>query len=406
MNLYRWIRVCFFNLLLVAVLGVLMRYKISYSLPFIDQKHLLHSHSHFAFTGWVTQALMVLMVFYLQQQQVTNAFKKYRFLLWLNLICAVGMLISFAIQGYAFFSISFSTLSIFVSYAFAVMYWKDLNRITDAGSTHLWLKASLLFNVISSLGAFSLAASMALKLINQKLYLGSVYYFLHFQYNGWFFFACMGLFMYAAKLQHAKHGKTIFWLMASSCIPAYLLSVLWAAINPIVYAIVVIASLVQSAGWILFVKLLWQEKVALKENFSRNSGWILKLSVIACCIKILLQQFSVIPYLSKLAFGFRPIVIGYLHLVLLGVITLFLLGYMVSSNIVGTGRASFRGIAIFVGGIFLNELLLMTQGLTAITGIMIPYLNEGLLFAALMLFTGLLLFNISLRKNTASTLTS
>lgn len=399
MSLYRWIRFCFFNLLLVSVLGVLMRYKISYSLPIVDQKHVLHSHSHFAFTGWVTQVLLVLMVYYLQKQQIQNVFKKYQYLLWLNLICAYGMLVSFIIQGYGFFSISFSTLSIFVAYVFAVTYWKDLNKIADGGSTHLWLKGSLVFNVISSLGAFTLAAFMALKLVNQKLYLGSVYYFLHFQYNGWFFFACMGLFMYAAKLHKAKGGHRVFWLLAASCIPAYLLSILWAAINPLIYAVVVVASLVQSLGWILFVKLLLQHKNELKANFSRNSGWILKLSLIACSIKIMLQQFSVIPSLSKLAFGFRPIVIGYLHLVLLGVITLFLLGYMISANIIGTGRASFRGIAIFVAGIFLNELLLMTQGLTAITGILIPHLNEGLLFAALVLFTGLLLFNISLRKN-------
>lgn len=388
----------------MSVLGVLMRYKISFSLPFIDQKNLLHSHSHFAFTGWVTQALLVLLVYYLQKQQLQNVFKKYQYLLWLNLICAYGMLVSFVLQGYAVFSIGFSTLSIFVAYAFAVTYWKDLDRIAGGGGTHLWLKASLLFNGLSSLGAFSLAALMALKLVNQKLYLGSVYYFLHFQYNGWFFFACMGLFIYAAKLHKARVGNTIFWLMAASCIPAFLLSVLWAAINPLIYGMVVIASLVQSAGWILFVKLLLQEKTALRENFSRNSGWILQLSLIACSIKIILQQFSVIPFLSKLAFGFRPIVIGYLHLVLLGVITLFLLGFMISSNIVGTARASFRGIAIFVGGIFLNELLLMTQGLTAITGMLIPYLNEGLLLAALVLFTGLLLFNMSLRKNSKAQL--
>ncbi len=398
MSLYKWIRLCFFNLLLVSALGVLMRYKISFSLPFVDQKNLLHSHSHFAFTGWATQALLVLLVYYLQKKDLQNVFKKYQYLLWLNLICAYGMLVSFIVQGYGFFSISFSTISIFVAYIFAVSYWKDLNKIADGGSVHLWLKASLLFNVISSLGAFTLAALMALKLANQKLYLGSVYYFLHFQYNGWFFFACMGLFIYAAKLHKARGGHTIFWFMAASCGPAYLLSVLWAAINPVIYGIVVIASLVQSAGWILFVKLLLQQKPSLKENFKKTSGIILKLSLIACCIKIILQQFSVIPFLSTLAFGFRPIIIGYLHLVLLGVISLFLVGYMINTQMIAGNRGSFRAIAIFVGGIFLNEILLMMQGVTAITGSFVPHLNEGLLMAALLLFTGLLALNLSLHK--------
>ena len=46
------------NLAIVALLGVIMRYKILYPLPFVDQKKFLHAHSHFAFSGWVTLALI------------------------------------------------------------------------------------------------------------------------------------------------------------------------------------------------------------------------------------------------------------------------------------------------------------------------------------------------------------
>ena len=233
MNLYRWLRICFFNLLLVAALGILLRYKIAFSLPFIDQKHVLHSHSHFAFTGWVTQTLLVLMVYYLQKQQLANAFAKYKILLFLNLFSGYGMLISFILQGYGLFSISFSTLSIFTAFAFAYTYWKDLKKFHDTGIAHLWFKAALIFNVLSSLGAFSLAALMILKLANQKLYLSAVYYFLHFQYNGWFFFACMGLFLFQAKLLTTKVSNNIFWLFSLACVPAFFLSILWAAIHPL-----------------------------------------------------------------------------------------------------------------------------------------------------------------------------
>ncbi|HSN62320.1 MAG TPA: hypothetical protein VLR49_15385, partial [Ferruginibacter sp.] len=172
--------------------------------------------------------------------------------------------------------------------------------------------------------------------------------------------------------------------------------------HPLLYGLVVLASLVQTAGWVFFIKLLLSHTSYLKENFLKTSGWILKLSVLACSIKIILQLFSVIPFLSKLAFGFRPIVIGYLHLVLLGVITLFLLGYLVSSQIIKTDQKTFLGIGIFVGGIFLNELLLMIQGVAAISSIMIPYLNEFLLLAAGVLFTGLLVVNLSLKKGMAT----
>src|SRR3954471_9521063 len=152
--LRKWLTVSFFNLLLVAALGLLMRYKIAFSLPFIQQKFALHSHSHFAFAGWITQTLMVLLVHNLYLLQGEAILKRYRWLLYANMITAYGMLVSFIFQGYAFFSISFSTLSLFVSYFFAVYYWKDLNRVKEKMVSHWWLKAALFFSVISSAGAY------------------------------------------------------------------------------------------------------------------------------------------------------------------------------------------------------------------------------------------------------------
>ena len=398
MTIQRWLRFCFLNLLLVAGLGVLLRYKIAFSLPIVDQKNVLHSHSHFAFTGWITQALFVLLVHYLLLQNKAGAFKKYKYLLATNMLAAYGMLVSFILQGYGLYSISFSTLSILVAFIFSYQYWKDLRDINGTGITHHWLKAALIFNVISAAGAFTLAFVMALKLSSQKIYLASVYYFLHFQYNGWFFFACMGLFFYAAKCFNHKRAKIIFWLFAISCVPAYFLSVLWAAIHPLLYLLVVVAAAAQTIAWGLFIHLLLSEKKQVVLAFGKTAGRLLLLSAIACSIKLLLQLGSVVPYLSDLAFSFRPIVIGYLHLVLLGVISLFLLGYMVSAQLVNVTALTAAGIVVFVCGIFFNELLLMVQGVAAITGTWIPYTNESLFGAALLLFTGILIINLSIRS--------
>lgn len=216
-----WIRAAIFNLLIVAFIGLILRYKIVYSLPFIDQKHLLHAHSHFAFTGWVTQILMTLIVYSLSKQNNNNLFLKYRVLLIANLVSAFGMLFSFAVQGYSFISISFSTLSIMVSWVFAIQIWKEINNLSTKNISAHWFKIAVLLNAISSIGAFALAFMMANKIIHQNWYLLSVYFFLHFQYNGWFFFACMGLIMnkiYVLETDTNKM-KTIFWIFAISCIP-------------------------------------------------------------------------------------------------------------------------------------------------------------------------------------------
>jgi hypothetical protein len=76
----------------------------------------------------------------------TNVFKEYRFLVIANLVTAYGMLLSFPIQGYGSYSIGFSTLSIIISYAFAIKYWKDLKRYAPAHASTWSMQFALLAN--------------------------------------------------------------------------------------------------------------------------------------------------------------------------------------------------------------------------------------------------------------------
>lgn len=399
-TIQKWIKISFINLLIVALLGVIMRYKIAYSLPFIEQKNFLHAHSHFAFTGWITQALITLMIAYLAKHSAENIFKKYKWLLLANLIAAYGMLFSFPWEGYGIVSITFSTLSIFVSYAFAFIFWKDLNKIKEKSVSSYWFKAALVFNVISSFGAFFLSYMMANKIQHPNWFLASTYYFLHFQYNGWFFFACMGLLNEQLKFNIALSlQKNIFWLFAFACIPAYFLSALWLPIPAWVYIVVVLAAAAQLIGWILMVKTIVYNKPAVFQNLPGKTKWLFILPAIALSIKLLLQLGSTIPFLSRLAFGFRPVVIGYLHLMFLGVISLFIIGYCNMNKFIITGKAGNTGILIFVSGIILNEIFLMIQGLSYMNYITVPYINELLLGAAIFMFGGILLLNLGVKKN-------
>lgn len=402
MNLFlrNWLRISFFNLFLVSGIGVLLRYKIAFSLPFIDQKHLLHGHSHFAFAGWITQVLMVLLVQYLSRYKGEGVFKTYRWLLYGNLLTAYGMLIFFPLQGYGIGSISFSTLSIINSYFFAIRFWKDLNSTGAKNFSHLWFKAALVFYAMSSLGAFSLAFMMANKIIHQNWYLAAVYYFLHFQYNGWFFFAGMGLLVsrFENIIPAGKH-KIIFWLFSLACVPEYFLSALWMPIPLLIYWLVIISAIAQLAGWAMLIKIFFKNKVFIKAEFPVQGRQLLMLSAIALSIKLLLQAGSTHPALSQLAFGFRPIVIGYLHLVLLGVITIFIIGYIISIQLLIPNRYLIAGARIFIAGIVINEFFLMLQGVTGLSYIIIPYINELLLFAGSVMCSGILLMYLNVRKS-------
>lgn len=396
-SLHRWMRLSLFNLMLVAFLGVVLRYKIAFYLPFIDQKNLHHGHSHFAFAGWITQALFVLLVGYLAARSSTAVLKKYQWLLVANLITAYGMLISFSIQGYGSISIIFSTLSVFVAYAFSIKFWVDLNKLPTKEVAHLWLKAALLFNAISTLGVFGLAGMMVTKNVYQNWYLIAEYFYLHFQYNGWFFFACMGLFAGKLTLSAIPQVvlKKIFWSFTASLIPAYFLSVLWINFALSIYLVIVAAAFVQLLSWIWLVRVLNSQRHFLKQTFSSTARWLLSLSAIALSIKLLLQLGSVVPSLSNISYGFRPIIIGYLHLVLLCVITLFLLGFMVAEQYITILKATITGLIIFTSGIIINEILLMLQGVAAMSYTAFPFINEILFFTALSIFSGLVVVNVN-----------
>ena len=396
-----WLKFSFINLTIVALLGTLMRYKIGFEFPYFNQKNLLHSHSHFAFSGWVSHTIIVLMVYYLKKEIKDFNSSSYNKIIAANLICAYGMLISFIAQGYGGISIFFSTASIFVSFVFAYQYFKDLNHINADNLAINWFKAAIVFNIVSCLGTFYLAYMMMSKNIVQDLYLASIYYYLHFQYNGWFFFSCMGLFFGYLNLKKSNfpYLKTIYLLFVSSCIPAYFLSTLWLDLPMWLYIITAIASIFQVFAWIKFVLFIKQNKSDFLENYSILFRNIILFVGLAISVKFLLQLGSTIPALSKVAFGFRPIVIAYLHLILLAIISLFLLYYIMVNHLVLVTKKLKTGITVFTIGVLLNEIILAIQGVAAFSYTIIPKVNEMLFIAAIVLFVGIGYTAIQILKN-------
>lgn len=391
----KWLSIAITNLLLVAIAGVIMRYKIMFSLPLVQQKNLLHAHSHFAFSGWISLALCTLLLMVLGRHLIIDQ-KKYRRLFIFSQVSSYGMLITFPFTGYALLSIFFSTCYIIFSYLFTYVYTKDMKRSSLRPEIKRWFKTGLWLWCISSLGAFALAAMMALKIQEQFLQIGSVYFFLHFQYNGWFIYAVIGLFLYSFA-KKGSNSTILFRVLTWSIIPSYFLSTLWMEVPAWVNIMAYIAAFTQ----LWAIREMWRFLPRYNElSGIKEVRWLIFLSIGFLVLKFLFQGMSAVPYLSEYAFGLRPIVIGFLHLVFLGIISLFIFGYGMHENLVTHNTLVRKGIRLFIISVFLNEIILFSQGLGAMFMYAVPYVPPSLLTVSVLLMVSAAIIIAGNRKVT------
>jgi hypothetical protein len=386
----KWLSIALINLAIVALLGVVLRSKILFSIPGIDFKNILHAHSHFAFGGWITLCLLILMTYEILPEKCYSK-QKYRWLLTGILFNAVGMLLSFPIQGYAFFSILFSTLFIFVTYAFSWVFISDLIKYGSSKPVKLLCITALVSLSLSSVGPFTLAYMLATHSVNTLLYKDAIYTYLHLQYNGFFTLSVFALLIHKFYTSFSVAAKSTVARFAAalslSVLPTLFLSYLWHFQSALIRSIAI-------AGCVLLVVTLYQFVLMLKyidastetmQPFAKKIGF---LSMIAFALKTAVQTGIVFPAIGNEVFGDRPIIIGYLHLVMLGFITLYLLAHLVQAGYFEITGIPKSGIILFTCAVIANEVVLMTQGLAAmlmVSSAMYPWLLFG---AAICLFTG------------------
>ena len=131
----------------------------------------------------------------------------------------------------------------------------------------------------------------------------------------------------------------------------------------------------------------------------RLTIYLIVVSLSAFTFKFLLQLFSTVPVLGQFAFGIRPIVIAYLHLVLILGITSSILAMLYECGVLGYTSFTSFAVSVFIIGAILNEILLMAQGVSYITPYNIGVQNETLFAVAIIMFLGALFVAISSHQN-------
>ncbi len=390
-----WIGSALFFFVLTAFSGFLMRSHVLFPSG-ITYEYVLHAHSHIAILGWCFNLLVLIFIFQLIPSALKR--KRFRLLFWIYQATMLFMFIAFFLQGYGLYSIFFSTIQILLSYFYSVIIWKAVNRFglqsSIAPIPFYMIKLSIICLILSSLGPWTLAVLSANGLQESPFYEASIYFYLHFQYNGWLtigLLAAVIILMDSLRIYvEEKLVRMVYYLLLLSILPSYCISIIW--MDDFIWLNIIgfIGSFLHWLAVIIFCLLIFKNN-QLKNVFNRWSYIFFVLSFLLLIVKATIEIGPSIPYFSNIVYENRSLVIGYIHLSLLGFISFLMISFIIQYGWIQLNRSVKFGLIVFIIGFSLNELMLFSQGLFDWIGnILFMYTNQILWMAALLLFIGIM----------------
>ena len=345
---------------LAAGLGLALRWAFVLDMPlWFSYRNIQHAHSHVALLGWLFAIFALFIIYFLKFD-----FKRYKRLYYLLQFSVLGMLVTFPVVGYNPISITFSTAHIILSYIFAYKIWKDINRSQQKGTAVNFIKTSLFFMVLSTLGTWALGPIMALGMKGSAIYYASIQFYLHFQFNGWFVFALLGLafamFQRANIPLQTRMLRPFYNLLVISAILTYALAVTWSTPYLAIFITNSVGVIIQLLAIYYLIMIVRNNKKEIVVLFPKYVFYLFALSFIALILKVIIQAVVVIPYMAEVSYTIRNFVIGFIHLLMLACLSLFAVGGI--SKITGTNLSTGR-TWVFIIGILASEALLFVQGI-------------------------------------------
>lgn len=285
-----------------ALLGLVLRYAYTGSLNGFQFKNVLHSHSHVMLLGFIFNALLIAVwsKFTIQIDKVTH---------WLFLIlqiCIAVFLVAFIVQGYAFYSILFSTIHLWVSYILLIRLWQKLNHNNPQSNL---IKLGIVFHFISSIGPYMLGPLMVLEMQGSPWYQQAIFFYLHFQYFGLFFVWMLALLFQKAQIRLTKKQ---FILLTVSLVFLYAHSLDFSFNHWLIQFFGGLGALVLFVLLINFIKRF----NSLRHNYKFLYFGVLLISF--------LNILGSVPIIANLVVENRFILIAWLHLLFLGMYTPFI----------------------------------------------------------------------------------
>jgi hypothetical protein len=379
-------------------LGFILRSKSLFELRFVDYNHLVDGHGHFAFEGWVTLSFLLLFV---SEFLPINKSERpiYQWSFGGIVITSWLLLISFILQGNSTITNTLLTGFFIILYVFSGYFLKDFLKTNQDRSVKILVISAIICMILSTLGALTIAILFAIKSLNGIYYRDAMYTYLHFQYNGFFTLAVMALLFQKLLTkvgERAKNNISRFSiLLVLSILPSLFLSFLWHDPH-YVFRIIAVAGVI-----LVFLCFLFFIKISLSAWQAINSihphiRYLGILAMTAFVIKEFLQGFTIFPLIGNAVFGNRPTIMGFLHLVFLGMATLFILAWYSNKGVLTIeNKFTKMSLLVFSSGVILNELSLMIQGFESMFVIGYAFFGWALWGISIILLSGAIMIGVA-----------
>ena len=363
----------FLYFIITILLGLSLR--VSYIADvFFNIRHVTHSHSHIGLLGWIYTILSSLICQYFLRE--TDR-KPYFILFLCTQFCILGMLFSFPFGGYFLYSIIFSSLFVICTYWFSIFFLKrskkysfirfSISKSVDAEHDKpLSLKFvhwGIYFLILSSIGIWLLPVAIVKAGKGSDWYNSALYFFLHFQYNGWFLAVLFGLLV--GEIEHksllnSKQLKGALYNFVIGTIGSVTLSWVGFFNEPILYIIGNIS------GFLLLASIfeLYRAYMQLEKP-----AFLMQMFLLLCMLKTIFMFLGSFPWIAEVVLPNREFVISYLHFTFLGVIGFGVLHFLEKNLHI---HFPYWSLSLYTTAFVGSEILIAYKGIAILCELFVP----------------------------------
>jgi len=170
------------------------------------------------------------------------------------------------------------------------------------------------------------------------------------------------------QMDDSKQFRLFFKFLISSTILTLALPIQWFAPHKLLVYANGFGVLLQLASLYFFLKLIKPKFPMVVKQQTKLVIYLYSFSILCLILKNGIQLCSLFPEFSQVVYMHRNFVIGFIHLLMLGVISGFLLAFVLQIGSVKQTIDLYIGIFSFIIGFALTEILLLIQGIKFYNG--------------------------------------